>query len=165
MDKTPQKLTIDVSQSSEKFQHFADEIICFLIEILQEIHTLEKEIFERSSALKNPDEPHQVQPGEKELWTEFTQRRKVITAPASLKPTDGGSNSFGKPTKYEYLSYSKTKVLFIMKSAKRAVVEIQYEYGIESKDQFVLKRDENGWKVATKKYGFQGEDKWYKSQL
>jgi len=94
---------------------------------------LEQEIFNRGQALKNPNEPNQVQPGENELWEEYRYHRKLITVPICLNPHDGGSCMFGKPTKYEYLTYPNTKISFIMKSANRAVVEAQYEYGIKKK--------------------------------
>ena len=160
-----EKLNIDTSQTSEKFLHLTDEILDFLINILLEINTLEQEIFERSSSLKNPKEPNQLQPGEKELWAEYKKRRKEITNPISLNHSDEGSRSFGKPTKYEYLNYPDTQIYFIMKSANRAVVEIIYESGMKKKDQFVLKRDAENWKLDTKKYGFPNDSTWYKDEL
>lgn len=164
-DETPQKLSLDTSQTSEKFLHLADEITRFLTDILQELHTLEQEIYERNELLMNPDEPNQLQPGEKELWAEYKQRRKEITDPISLNPSDEGSRSFGKPTKYEYLSYPDTKITFIMKSANRAVIETEYQDGIGHKNQFVLKKDGENWKIDTKKYGFPDETTWYKDEL
>lgn len=164
-DETPQKLNLDTSQTSEKFLHLADEITCFLTDILQELHSLEQEIYERNELLMNPDEPNQLQPGEKELWAEYKQRRKEITDPVSLNPSDEGSRSFGKPTEYEYLSYPDTKITFIMKSANRAVIETEYQYGIGRKHQFVLKKDGENWKIDTKKYGFPNETTWYKDEL
>lgn len=164
-DETPQKLSLDTSQTSEKFLHLADEITRFLTDILQELHTLEQEIYERNELLMNPDEPNQLQPGEKELWAEYKQRRKEITDPVSLNPSDEGSRSFGKPTEYEYLSYPDTKITFIMKSANRAVIETEYQYGIGRKHQFVLKKDGENWKIDTKKYGFPNETTWYKDEL
>ena len=163
--KSVKKINIDTSQTSEKFLHLTDEILIFLTDKLQELHTLEQEIFERSAALKNPEEPNQVQPGEMELWAEYKLRRKQITDPISVKPSEEGSNSFGKPTKYEYLTYPDTKFIFIMKSDNRVVIETYYEYGMESKEQFVLKKDEEGWKVFTKKYGFPNNNTWYKDTL
>ncbi|AXG69433.1 NTF2 fold immunity protein [Kordia sp. SMS9] len=159
------KLAIDVSQTPRKFQHFADEIVPFLIEKLHEIHILEKEVYTRSRALKNPKEPNQVQPGEDELWDEYAERRKAITAPISVQPTDGGGTTFGKPTKYEYLYNVDTKIVFIMKSVKRVVVELYFKKGVACKDQFVLRKEGEHWKVHTKKYGFQGEDTWYKDDF
>lgn len=160
-----EKLNINTSHTQEKFLHMTNEILGLLINKLQEINSLEEEIFERSKSLKNPNAPNQVQPGENELWAEYKKRRSQITNPISLNQSDDGSRSFGKPTKYAYLSYTDTRVLFIMKSANRAVVEIVYEYGLKRKDQFVLKKDGENWKVDTKKYGFQDEPTWYKDEI
>ncbi|MBQ0907733.1 hypothetical protein KBJ98_03340 [Flavobacterium sp. F-328] len=164
-NKVVEKLNINTSQTQEKFLQLTDEILEFLINKLQEINSLEHEIFVRSKSLKNPKEPNQVQLGEKELWAEYKKRRSEITNPISLNQSDEGSRSFGKPTKYEYLSYPDTQVFFIMKSANRAIVEIIYEYGIKKKDQFVLKKEGENWKVDTKKYGFPDETTWYKDVL
>lgn len=76
-----------------------------------------------------------------------------------------GSRSFGKPTKYEYLTYPDTKIKFIMKSANRTVIETEYQYGSGRKHQFVLKKDGENWKIDTKKYGFPNEKTWYKDEL
>ncbi|SFN10283.1 NTF2 fold immunity protein [Algoriella xinjiangensis] len=160
-----EKLNIDTSQTLEKFLHMTDEILKFLINKLQEINSLEQEIFERSKSLKNPKEPNQLQPGEKELWAEYAKRRKEITNPISLNQSEEGSRSFGKPTKYEYLNYPNTQISFIMKSANRAVIEIIYEYGIKSKDQFILKKEGENWKIDSKKYGFPDESTWHKDEL
>lgn len=160
-----EKLNINTSHTQEKFLHMTNKILGLLINKLQEINSLEEEIFELSKSLKNPNAPNQVQPGEKELWAEYKKRRSQITNPISLNQSNDGSRSFGKPTKYAYLSYPDTQVLFIMKSANRAVVEIVYEYGIKRKDQFVLKKDGEKWKVYTKKYGFQDEPTWYKDEI
>ena len=160
-----QELTIDTSQTPEKFWHLKDEIVGFLLDKLQEINTLEQEIFKRSEKLKNPDEPNQVQPGEDELWEEYASRCKEILVQICLNPSEDGSRSFGKPAKYDYLSYPDTKFTFIMKSANRAVIETLYVYGIERKEQFVLKKDKENWKIDTKKYGFPDEDTWYKDDL
>jgi hypothetical protein len=159
-----EKMNVDTNQTPEKFQYLKDEILGFLIDKLEALNKLEQEIFERSRALKNPAELHQLQPGEKELWAEYKLRHKEITTTISLKPSDG-SRSFGKPAKYDYLNYPDTKIIFIMKSADRAVVEAYYEYGLKKKEQFVLRKKEDSWKIDTKKYGFSGEDKWMLDEL
>jgi hypothetical protein len=159
-----EKMNIDVSQTPEKFQHLTSEILGFLIDKLEALNKLEQEIFERSRTLKNPAALHQLQPGEKELWTEYKFRYKEITNPITLKPA-GGGGSFGKPAKYDYLNYPDTKIIFIMKSTDRVVVETQFEYGIKKKEQFVLRKKNDGWKIDTKKYGFLSENKWMTDEL
>ncbi len=159
------RISIDASGTPDKFKHHTTEILDLLIEKLLELHKLELDVFDRSQKLKNPNEPNQVQPGEDELWEEYRNHRRLITATICLNPDARGSSMFGKPTKYEYLTYSDTKISFTMKSADRAVVEVNYEYGIKKKDQFVFTKVNESWKLATKKYGFQNEAKWYKDEL
>ncbi|MBV7270622.1 hypothetical protein [Winogradskyella luteola] len=163
--ETPQeiieRLNIDSSQSSEKFQHLSNEILVFLIKNLRALDSLEKEIYERSLDLKNPKEPNQVQPGEKELWKEYTMRYREITSLICIKPNDWRGRSFGNRPKYDYLNYPDTRLLFIMKSAKRAVVETYFNYAVKEKEQFILKKDGDHWKIDVKKHGFQSEEKWY----
>lgn len=156
------QLNIDTSQTPEKFLYLTDEILNFLTDKLQALNKLEEEIFKRSSLLKDPKNPNQLQPGEKDLWAEYSLRYKEIVEPISLKQTKEGRSSFGKPTKYEYLSYPNTKITFIMKSATRAVIEMLFENGVEMKEQFVLKKVDDNWKIDTKKYSFPDENTWWK---
>lgn len=158
-------LNIDDSQSKEQFRHHAKKVVQFLVLNLLNIHQLEQAIFSRNEALKNPNEPNQVQAGQLELWSEFKTRRKEITDSISLNISDLGGGSFAKPTKYEYVTYPTTKFHFIMKSAKRTVVETEYRFGMIQNDQFVLKKVGEEWKVNTKKYGFSNEGKWHKDVL
>lgn len=162
-----QPLVIDLSQTPEPFQPFADEIVHLLRTNLQKLHLLEEEIFIRNEALRNPKEPNQVQPGQDELWEEYKLRSREIKNGISLKPTDEGSGSLGKPTQYKYVNYPNTKYVFIMKSKLRAVVEVYFKKGkqIDMKDQFVFKKEDEQWKINTKKYGFLEEDKWYKDSF
>lgn len=162
---TINNLTIDDSLTSEKFLPMKNELVEFLITILQEINRLEQEIFNRSEKLKNPKEPNQVQPGEDELWEEYTSRYRKIVSPIFLDTTQGNPDSFGNPAKYDYLLYPDTKLIFIMKSENRAVVEIEFYQSIGKKEQFVLKKEIENWKIATKKYGFIGENTWHKDSL
>ena len=159
------ELNIDTSQTPEKFLNLKDEIIAFLIDSLQEINSLEQEVFKRSEKLKNPNEPNQVQPGEAELWNEYASRHKKILDQIAINASLGGSRSFGEPAKYNYLSDPDTKFSFIMKSANRAVIETMYENGITKKEQFVVKKENENWKIDSKKYGFSNENTWYKDEL
>ena len=160
-------LNITTSETPEKFMHLKDEIVAFLIDKLQDINFLEREIFARSQKLKNPKEPNQVQPGETELWDEYAARYKELLTPIAFNPLVGGSNSFGNPAKYDYLSNPDTEIFFIMKSSNRAVVETRYKYGIGvvQKHQFVLKKEAENWKIESKKYGFENETTWYKDAI
>lgn len=159
------KLNIDLSLTSEKFQHLAHEILGFLIGKLLLMDALEQEIYDRYQVLEEKRaSPNQAHPDEEDLWDEYAQRCKEIIAPISTKRYND-SRSFGKPTAYEYLGYPSTKISLIMKSENRAVVETYFEHGIAKKEQFVLKKDNTGWKIDTKKYGFPDEKKWWKDEI
>ena len=160
-----EKKNIDVSQTPEKFQQLANELLDFLIGKLLVIDALEQEIYDRYQILEEKRiSPNQTHPDEEDLWDEYAQRCKEIIAPISTKPYND-SRSFGKPTAYEYLSYPNTKISLIMKSENRAVVETFFEDAIAKKEQFVLKKDNTGWKIDTKKYGYSDEDKWWKDEI
>ena len=159
-------LEIDKSQTPEKFQYLADEIIDFLRDKLQMLDKLENEVFKRQQILESKrTSPNLTHPDERALWTEYKNRCEEIIRPISSEPYNGNSRTLSKPAKYEYLTYPNTKIFFIMKSANRAVVELHFEDGIQKKEQFVLKKDGNEWKIETKKYGFPDENTWWKDEI
>ncbi|RZJ34001.1 MAG: hypothetical protein EOO51_11635 [Flavobacterium sp.] len=163
---TIENLTVDSSQTPEKFQHFKSEAVEFLLGTLQSLDELEREINERYEILQaKRGSSSQVHPDESGLWQEYAKRCEEIIAPVSAKPYQQNSRSFGKPTAYEYLTYPATTYSFIMKSDSRAVVEMEYDWGVQKKEQFILKNDGNGWKIDAKKYGFPGEETWHKDEL
>lgn len=160
-----EKFKIDTSPTPGKFQHLANEVLEFLLRNLQALDRLEQEIYERHQVLASErSAPNQVHPGEDDLWDEYAQRCTEIIAPISIKPyTD--TRSFGQPTKYAYLNFPGTKITVTIKSTNRAVVEALFESAIAKKEQFVLRKVEDGWKIDTKKYGYQDEATWYKDEL
>lgn len=154
-------LNIDISQTSEKFQYMATEIVDFLLSNLQKLDKIEDEIFKRYEALKaKRTSPNQVHSDEESLWAEYAQRCEKIIRSIGMENYDGSSRTFENPTKYHYFNDPQTKITFIMKSENRAVVETEFEAGIRKKEKFTLKKEESSWKIDTKKYGFPDEDKW-----
>lgn len=93
------QLNVATSQTAEKFRHLANEVLIFTIRALQDLNRLEQEIAERSEVLKNPNDPNELQPGELELWAEYERRHQEIITQICIKPSNGGSQSFGIPTK------------------------------------------------------------------
>ncbi|MBL7707252.1 MAG: hypothetical protein JNM21_17025 [Taibaiella sp.] len=160
-----ENLKIDISPTPGKFQHLANDVLEFLLRNLQALDRLEQEIYGRHQVLASErPSPNQVHPGEDDLWDEYAQRCTEIIAPISVKPyTD--TRSFGQPTKYEYLNDPGTTITVTVKSMNRAVVEALFESAIAKKEQFVLRKMEDSWKIDTKKYGYQDETTWYKDEL
>lgn len=160
-----ENLKVDISPTPGKFQHLAHEVLAFLLRNLQALDRLEQEIYERHQLLASArPAPSQVHPDEDDLWDEYAQRCTEIIAPISVKPyTD--TRSFGQPTKYGYLNYPGTTITVTVKSMNRAVVEALFESAIAKKEQFVLRKMEDSWKIDTKKYGYKDETTWYKDEL
>lgn len=124
------------------------------MKVLNSLNTLEQEIYERYKEGFDEDS----------LWDEYAQACNDIIEPISVKPyTD--TRSFGEPTKYEYLNNPATEVTVIIKSENRAVIETCFEHGIMKKNQFILKKVDNEWKIDSVKYGFPEESKWMKDEI
>lgn len=145
------KKNINTSQTSEKFRYLAEEIVAFLADSLQKIDVLDKEVFEKNQALLNPKEPNLIQPGELELQAKYRETRKIITDAICSKPQGDFGFLPGKPSRYDYLNNPNIIFDFIMKSANRAIVEIEYDYFTLRKDQFVIKKIRDDWKIDSKK--------------
>ena len=159
-------LNIDTSQTKNEFKNFANEIVEFLVSKLRMLDKIESEIHARYRVLvKKRNIPNQTHPEEKDLWKEYAQRCEEIISPFSVEKYNGSARTFGEPTKYKYFTDPKTKIFFIMKSENRAVVETEFEEGIKKKEQFILKKDEKGWKIDTKKYSFPDEVTWWKDEI
>ena len=165
----PQKkiiFNVDSNHTPEKFQHFKDELISFLTDNLLKLDALENEIFQRHEVLKSQrSSPNQSHPDEESLWDDYFERCKAIINPISVSNSNEISRSFGNPSQYHYLLRPNTKMFFIMKSDNRAVIETHFEVGVQKKEQFVIKKIDEIWKIEGKKYNFPDETTWYKDEL
>jgi len=159
-----ENLKVDKSQTPEKFQHLTKGILDFLIDKLLTLDNLEKEIYNRYQILQSGIPPFNQAYDEDGLWEEYFQRCEKIIAPISNKPYKD-TRTFGKPTHYDYLNNANTKIILIVKSINRAIVELQFDNGVAKKEQFIVKKDNDSWKIDTKKYGFLGEDVWRKDEI
>jgi hypothetical protein len=159
------KAQIDISQTPEKFQNMKDEVLSFLITNLLSLNDLETKYFEEYNELDADKKrlgipSNQTHPKEDELWAEYNQNCNSILNSICLKSFN--ERSLGKPAGYDYLDYKDTKILFIMKSDSRAIIETYFDEGIKKKEQFILRKTTNGWKIDKKNYGSQGDNKWFK---
>lgn len=161
-----------INEASEKFKDRQDEICGFLFGLLRKINEIEKDVFSKSEELKRQKAElgipkHQVGPKEEELWDEYEQRLGEVVKPACteklIKRRYGGS--YGNPQKYGYIDGECT-ARFIMKTAKRAVVETDFMHGTPQSHKFVIKDVDGKWLVDEVYYGFQSNpDKWYSDNI
>lgn len=161
-----------INEANEKLRDKQDEVCGFLFDLLRQINTLENDIFTRDRALeaKKPElgiSPNQIAPGQKELWAEYRRRLGDIVRPACTEKLigKGYGGSFGMPVKYGYIDGECT-VNFIMKTAKRAVIETHFMQGIGSKHKFVVRDIDGKWFVDEVYYGFESDgNKWHSDNI
>lgn len=158
-----------INEANEKFKDKQAEICELLLELLRKVNALEKEIYERNEELEKKKEKLGIEseftPEDKELWAEYKKCLGEILKPyctENLYKNCGGS--FGSPQKYGYID-GECKVNFIMKSAKKAVVETHYKSGIDKKHKFVFKNIDDKWLLCEVYYGFENEDSWYSDSV
>lgn len=158
-----------VNEASEKFKDKQAEICELLLELLRKINVLEKEIYERSEELAGKKEEqgkeYEFTTEDEELWEEYQERLVEIVKPyctENLSENCGGD--FGSPQKYGYID-GDCKVNFIMKSAKKAVVETHYHGGVDEKHKFVFKDVDGKWLLCEVYYGFEDESGWYSDSI
>lgn len=158
-----------INEANEKFKDKQADICEPLFELLRKVNALEKEIYERNEGLEIKKEElgieNEFTPEDKELWAEYKKCLGEILKPyctENLYKNCGGS--FGSPQKYGYID-GECKVNFIMKSAKKAVVETHYKSGIDKKHKFVFKNIDDKWLLCEVYYGFEDEDSWYSDSV
>lgn len=156
-----------INEASEKFKDKQDEICNFLFGFLRKLNALEKEVYDRGQELERKKKElgipkSQIAPGKTELFDEFEERLDELTEDYVTDKLfeRGYSNSFGNPQKYGYIDGECT-ANFIMKTAKKAVVETHFSRGVDEKHKFVIKEVDGEWLVDEVYYGFENEpDKW-----
>lgn len=161
-----------INEANEKFKDKQDEICGFLFGLLRQIDDIEKDVFKKSEELKRKKAEmgipkHQVGPGENELWDEYEQRLGEVVKPACTEKLIKRryACSFGKPSKYGYIDGECT-ARFIMKIAKRAVVQTGFMHGTPQSHKFVIRDVDGKWLVDEVYYGFQSDpDKWYSDNI
>ncbi len=161
------KIEINSDNTKEKYKSMKDELVYLLINLLCNLCLLEEEIFVRNQKMEDDKlkagiPTNQTAPGFKELWLEYQERYKKFIIPVCTSDLikRGYAKSIGNPAKYAYLN-NECKIYFIMKSKSRAVIEIYFFYGINQKNQFVIKKIDDSWKLSEVRYGFANKTNWY----
>lgn len=154
-----------INEAKDKFKELQAVICESLFEMLRKINAAEKWACERAEELEKKKQElglpeSQEAPGMDELWEEYGKRLSEITKPHCTEKLPANGGSFGSPAKYAYIDEA-CKVVFIMKSAKKAVVETHFNAGVDEKHKFVFKDVDGKWLLDEVYYGFEDEDSWY----
>lgn len=164
-------VSITVSEDTpEKFRPLAEELVPPLLELLRARNDLEREVHERFQALEAAKlaagiPKNQVAPGDPELWEEYRRRYLELVQPRCVPGLlkYGAAGSCGRPARYDPLfAGPEGKVLFTMKSPKKAVVETSCQKSWEMRYRFTLRLCEEGWRIGGVEHSFGGEESWHK---
>lgn len=160
-----------IKDTPEKYMDMADKIVPFLKEFLTEINKLEEEVSYCYNKITQDKyklgiEAHIEAPGGKELdqyhREKFLELAKKWCTEELIN--EGYAVSWSNPPEYGYID-GDCQIVFIMKSAKRAVIETRYYKAIEKRHQFVMKLTDDGWRVNEKKYAFGSDKTWHKTGI
>lgn len=153
-----------------KYESYKNQLVQRLIEFLNKLNSLEKKYYtlnqEFDSSYTGQQIPIELADKGRQIWKEFRKKKREIlreycTEIVSEAPTVGGC--FGKPTQFYFIE-NKFDLQFIMKTEKRAVIEINYEtlngscYG----SQFIFSPTKDGWKISSIKDRLSKDESWSK---
>lgn len=156
--------------TSEKYSAMVQEIVPPILELLEAITELEEATYEKYEKMEAEKQEmglprSQVHPNYMKFMDDYQKRYgelvSVRCTEKLLKRPYG--RSFRYPAKYAYVS--EAQIYFSMKSAKKAVIETEYQTGINLKHRFVLRNEDGVWKIDEIKYGFYGNEEWYIDQI
>lgn len=158
---------------TKKYESYKNQLVKRLIDFLNKLNSLEKDYYIMNQELDNSYRGHQIPielvDKEKQVWKEFrTKKREILreycTEIVSEAPTVGGS--LGKPTQFHFIE-NDFDLNFIMKTEKRAVIEINYEtpYGSCYGSQFIFYPTKEGWRISSIKDRLSKDECWSKSYV
>lgn len=165
-------MRVNYKNTPENYRVMAEIIIPPLLNLLKSLTLLEEEIFERNRALDKEKEAlgipvNQVHPKWNDLMDDYFHRQiQLMTGQVTRKCLEGGvRNSYGSPSKYNYVQTNDFSIDFIMTKAEEARVITHYQEALEMKHQFVLRLVDGNWLLDEKFYGFEDEETWYDDSL
>ncbi|MBZ0310954.1 MULTISPECIES: hypothetical protein [Clostridium] len=158
---------------TKKYEDYKKQLIEILIAFLKNLNSLEEEYNIMEENFNNSYEGNQI-PVElidkgRQIWKEFSQKKRGIlreycTEKVSETPRIGGS--MGKPTQFYFIE-KEHNLQFIMKTEKKAVIEIDYEEwkGSCFGKQFIFSPTKDGWKINSIKERLGKDESWSKTYM
>ena len=156
-----------------KYEDYKNKLVESLMEFLNKLNRLEKNYYTMQHEFNNSYNGNQI-PIElvnkwKNIWKEFSEKkrgvlRKYCTEIVSEAPMVGGH--IGKPTQFYFIE-NEYDLQFIMKTEKKATIEINYEpfrgscYG----KQFIFSPTKDGWKISSIKERLGKDESWSKCYM
>lgn len=168
-------MCVILKSTPAKYEKMKDELVPPLFELLNELDSLEQEIFARDREMEEEKialniPRHQVHPKWEELRDEYRRRfGELIEKRASEKLLSRGfANSFGKPSRYCYLKNGMFSAEFTMRKDDAASIVIHFKNTNNTSDKkhkFVLRLIGGIWLVDEKYFAFEDEKIWHSDSI
>lgn len=150
----------------------ADEIVLPLLELLQELKSLEEEVFKRNSEL-NAEKlilnipANQNHPKWSGLMAEYESRYEEIAKGKVSENlmSKGYATHYSNPSEYFYVHSDDFLLEFTMQQPDMAIIIIHFNGATEMKHKFIVRQINKRWVVDEKYYGFADEAIWYSDSI
>ena len=150
----------------------ADEIVLPLLELLQELKSLEEEVFKRNSEL-NAEKlilnipANQNHPKWSGLMAEYESRYEEIAKGKVSENlmSKGYATHYSNPSEYFYVHSDDFVLEFTMQQPDMAIIIIHFSGATEMKHKFIVRQINKRWVVDEKYYGFADEAIWYSDSI
>lgn len=165
-------MNIKIINTPEKYKRMADEIVLPLLELLQELKSLEEEVFKRNSEL-NAEKlilnipANQNHPKWSGLMAEYESRYEEIAKGKVSENlmSKGYATHYSNPSEYFYVHSDDFLLEFTMQQPDMAIIIIHFSGATEMKHKFIVRQINKRWVVDEKYYGFADEAIWYSDSI
>ena len=165
-------MNIKIKNTPDKYKIMADEIVLPLLELLQELNSLEEEVFKRNSELDaeklilnipaNQNHPKWIR-----LMAEYENRyEEILKGKASSNlMSKGYASHYSNPSEYFYANSKDFSLEFTMHQPDMAIIIIHFSGVTDMKHKFIVRQINKRWVVDEKYYGFADEAIWYPDSI
>lgn len=165
-------MNIKIKNTPDKYKIMADEIVLPLLELLQELKSLEEEVFKRNSEL-NAEKlilnipANQNHPKWSGLMAEYESRYEEIAKGKVSENlmSKGYATHYSNPSEYFYVHSDDFLLEFAMQQSDMAIIIIHFSGTTEMKHKFIVRQIDKRWVVDEKYYGFADETIWYSDSI
>lgn len=166
-----------INNAADKFKDMQAELCGFLFEMLREINVLEIKIGKRNALIEKriPElDRTQISAEYDALWSDLhDEYERIVSDKCTEKLLDKGfGKSFGTSIKYIWAEenppaeISERTLIFEMKTAKKAMIEMQYKRFTQScASRFTLIKQDGKWLVDAHNWTSDYDNIWHRGHI
>lgn len=166
-----------INNADEKFKDMQAELCDFLFDMLREINDLEIRIGQRNALIEKRTpalDSAQISAEYKSLWSDFhDEYERIVSNKCTEKLLDKGyAKVFGTSIRYIWAEenppaeISERKLIFEMKAAKKAIIEVQYKRFTQNcARKFTLIKQDDKWLVDAHNWTSDYDNIWHRGHI